>query len=202
MVIAIATAWCLFIVQWGVLAAYELVNRRSRKIVTRRNFFGGLYLTGSVSTLFFWSMGEQIDTSSFADAIQAAGVFIAYGGLIFAGFARIRLDGAWSIDASIKEDMKLVSQFPYTLVRHPIYLGQIIMCLGSSMVSLNAFVFITLFCGTLAHHYWRACREEALLDEVTQGRYSSLFRDTGRIFPKFCAGKKGRPLGWEAYHDR
>ena len=48
-------------------------------------------------------------------------------------WARQTLAGNWSSDVTFKQGRELVKTGPYRFVRHPIYTGLLVMCLGSAI---------------------------------------------------------------------
>ena len=54
-------------------------------------------------------------------------------GLLVAIWARRTLAGNWSSDVTFKQGHELVKAGPYRFVRHPIYTGLLLMCLGSAL---------------------------------------------------------------------
>ena len=68
------------------------------------------------SNLFFW-----------------IGVFITISGLCFSALARKYLGKNWSQAVTIKDDHQLITDGPYTIVRHPIYTGLLLGFIGTSI---------------------------------------------------------------------
>ncbi len=59
----------------------------------------------------------------------AAGVL----GLLITLWARRTLAGNWSSDVTFKQNHELIRTGPYRFVRHPIYTGLLVMCLGTAV---------------------------------------------------------------------
>ncbi len=55
-------------------------------------------------------------------------------GLLFSIWARHYLGTNWSQAVTVKEDHKLITRGPYTLVRHPIYTGLLLALFGTAVV--------------------------------------------------------------------
>lgn len=62
--------------------------------------------------------------------LQALGMLVAFTGVGLAVWARSHLGGNWSGDVTIKKGHTLTRTGPYGLVRHPIYLGILLMVVG------------------------------------------------------------------------
>lgn len=184
--LVIKGCWGIILLVWVGFGIYEIYLRNTQKIdkvrVAKFNFYGGLYLTAIPTWIFYagkiWYIGYL-----FRGQI-ALGTLVTMVGLSLACWSRFVLNGAWSMHMTIREDFKLVTECPYSVIRHPIYCGQLIMCLGTSIATSNVGVFFFFFCGTLIHHCVRAIREEKFLNDVTEGEYQHYFRNKGRFIPK------------------
>ena len=67
------------------------------------------------------------------DTTQIIGAAICLAGLLVTIWARRTLAGNWSSDVTFKQGHELVKAGPYRFVRHPIYTGLLLMCLGSAL---------------------------------------------------------------------
>jgi protein-S-isoprenylcysteine O-methyltransferase Ste14 len=67
------------------------------------------------------------------DWARVIGVVVCVFGLYVTIWARRRLAGNWSSDVTFKQGHELVKTGPYRFVRHPIYTGLLVMCLGSAI---------------------------------------------------------------------
>jgi len=67
--------------------------------------------------------------------VLVSGAVICMFGLWVTLWARWTLAGNWSSDVTFKREHELVSTGPYRFVRHPIYTGLLVMCVGSAIDS-------------------------------------------------------------------
>jgi len=67
------------------------------------------------------------------DLTQFIGAAICVAGLLVTIWARRTLAGNWSSDVTFKQGHELMKTGPYRFVRHPIYTGLLLMCLGSAI---------------------------------------------------------------------
>jgi len=67
------------------------------------------------------------------DFTLALGAVICVFGLYVTIWARRTLAGNWSNDVTFKQGHELIRTGPYRFVRHPIYTGLLVMCLGSAI---------------------------------------------------------------------
>lgn len=64
---------------------------------------------------------------------QALGGCVCVLGLLVTLWARKTLAGNWSSSVTFKQGHELVRSGPYRFVRHPIYTGLLVMCLGTAL---------------------------------------------------------------------
>jgi protein-S-isoprenylcysteine O-methyltransferase Ste14 len=174
----IVLVWVLFALMWAAMAIN--LSRSSSGLHMQSSYNGALYLTGSLSILAF-----VYD----AGAIQITGYVPTYIGLpfLFVGFAlalysRIVIKHLWSFNAHSSGE--IVRCFPYNLIKHPIYSGQLMMCFGTSVLSKNIIVLFIFFIGTYWLLYLRAVKEEEILNKATKGEYEKQFFMKGRFIPR------------------
>ena len=66
--------------------------------------------------------------------IQITGFALTLAGCLIAIWARITIGGNWSARVTLQLDHSLVTQGPYALARHPIYLGFVLAFTGTVLV--------------------------------------------------------------------
>jgi protein-S-isoprenylcysteine O-methyltransferase Ste14 len=67
------------------------------------------------------------------DLSRAIAAVVCVCGLCVAIWARRTLAGNWNSTVTFKQAHELVKTGPYRFVRHPIYTGILLMCLGTAM---------------------------------------------------------------------
>jgi len=68
-----------------------------------------------------------------AEWAHVTGAVVCVFGLFVTVWARRTLAGNWSSDVTFKRGHELIMTGPYQFVRHPIYTGLLLMCLGSAI---------------------------------------------------------------------
>lgn len=108
-------------------------------------------------------------------------------GALLCVFAMIQLSGTLSVFPSPKEGGRLVTQGAYSLVRHPIYSGVLLMAFGYSIYQqdFNKLLF-SLF--LFLFFEFKASYEESKLGKVYPG-YEKYKAVTGKFMPR-AFGKK------------
>ncbi len=114
--------------------------------------------------------------------LQAAGLCLFTLGLAVAVAARFQLGRNWSDveSATVLPQQELVARGLYRYVRHPIYLGDILLVAGYEL-ALNSWGVLLVL--PLIGFVWRkAAQEEALLRSSLRG-YDAYLQSSGRFVP-------------------
>lgn len=100
------------------------------------------------------------------------GVVLILAGLLLAIWARITLGRFWSGSVAFIEGQPIVKDGPYSIVRHPIYTGVIMMLWGCLLLEPFGFVLLIAVFGTILLAY-KARLEEGLLERHLGDKYSN-----------------------------
>jgi len=117
----------------------------------------------------FWSLGIGL-------ALMAAGVVVR----IIAGKA---LGKWWSLRAEIKEGHALVQTGPYRVVRHPAYLGTLMVCLGIPIAFRSIWAAVVMALGVWPAVACRVQVEERLLERHFGDEYRAYAQRTAQLIP-------------------
>jgi protein-S-isoprenylcysteine O-methyltransferase Ste14 len=101
------------------------------------------------------------------------------------------MGSAWRIGINAKEKNQLVSRGPFGLVRHPLYMLQVVMLAGAALLLPTA---ISL-AGLVLHYVCtmiKAKDEEKYLTTVHGDAYRNYVAQTGRLFPRLM-GRRAAP---------
>jgi protein-S-isoprenylcysteine O-methyltransferase Ste14 len=125
--------WILFILFWVISAfgAKAVAERQSvSAALSHRVPLGFSYVL-----MADWHLPPLLNLSVTpqADWARALGALVCVLGLWVTLRARWTLGGNWSSDVTFKRGHELVRTGPYRFVRHPIYTGLLIMCLGTAI---------------------------------------------------------------------
>jgi protein-S-isoprenylcysteine O-methyltransferase Ste14 len=113
--------------------------------------------------------------------LGAVGLALTLGGMAFLIWGRQTLGANWSQTVSAKEDHELVTTGPYRYVRHPMYTGGIIACLGSAIAAGGVFVFLLLILTPL--FLWRVSAEDALMTRQFPREFPDYKKRTYALIP-------------------
>jgi protein-S-isoprenylcysteine O-methyltransferase Ste14 len=115
--------------------------------------------------------------------LALAGCLIALAGAALVLRSRAELGPAWSFTAKADEGTGLVTTGPYRLVRHPIYLGLVLVALGAALAFGNWPALTIVPVGIVPTFAWRARAEEQRLSRAFGERYAIYRRQTRAIIP-------------------
>jgi protein-S-isoprenylcysteine O-methyltransferase Ste14 len=111
------------------------------------------------------------------------GVLLCLLGVGFAIWSRYTLGKNWSgIIVTQKENHDLIKTGPYTIVRHPIYLGFIVAMFGFALTigNITSYVAVVLEIVTLL---MRIFIEEKLMNQIFSNSYQVYSLRTKRLIP-------------------
>jgi protein-S-isoprenylcysteine O-methyltransferase Ste14 len=109
-------------------------------------------------------------------ALMVAGVVVR----IIGGTA---LGKWWSLRAEIREGQPLVQTGPYRFVRHPAYLGTLMVCLGIPIAFRSIWAAVVMALGVWPAVTYRVRVEERLLEAHFGDEYRAYARRTARLIP-------------------
>lgn len=166
--------WVLFINLYLYSSLYEKYNdKKIKREIKKLNWPYTLYILGAISTVIYYLSGSGEDAifPLYAwgqnELSINIGFIIMVAGLAIVSFARAAIDGYWGPNIYIykKDDTKLITTGIYALNRHPVYLGQILMTLGSVFMA-NQWILIFFPILTLIVNCIRASREDKELSDI------------------------------------
>jgi protein-S-isoprenylcysteine O-methyltransferase Ste14 len=96
---------------------------------------------------------------------------------------RFVLGKNWANHIKIYKDHKMVTAWPYNLVRHPLYASLIWMFYAASLIYLNWIAFLLTTLVFVPMMIYRAKQEELLLSRQFKN-YKTYINNVGRFFPK------------------
>ena len=115
--------------------------------------------------------------------LAMSGGLLAVAGAALVLRSRATLGAAWSFVPKAGHGTGLVTTGPYRLVRHPIYLGLILLALGQALAFSSWLAGSIVLVGIVPTFAWRASAEETLLGRTFGERYRLYTRQTKMIIP-------------------
>lgn len=178
----IAACWCIFVFVWLITAfrTKQTAERQSVSSALAHRIPVGLGWWLLIVPKWPGPMGRQvIPRTVFSQVISAV---ICVTGLIFTLWARHTLAGNWSSDVTFKQNHELIRTGPYRIVRHPIYTGLLVMCLGTAISVCEVRGGVSLLLVTVG--FWiKLSQEERLLLRHFPDAYPAYQREVKALVP-------------------
>ncbi len=111
------------------------------------------------------------------------GLFIAVGGVALRGWANRTLGEFYTRTLLVTQDQPVVQQGPYRVIRHPGYLGSILMWLGAALATLNWLTVILAAVVMFSVYVYRIQAEEAMLRTAYRQQYVEYQARTWKLIP-------------------
>jgi protein-S-isoprenylcysteine O-methyltransferase Ste14 len=108
------------------------------------------------------------------------GASFAFIGLFMYVHNLIVMGNVWSI--KVEKKTKVVEKGFFKYIRHPLYAGCLLMCLGGIIVSMNIYLVILFVFVNLPFVYFRAKLEENILSKSLKG-YKDYMKKTKMFIP-------------------
>lgn len=170
---------------WLVLILYMTITAISVKRDTKSHLVQSFILLFAIIASFLLPHLPIFRFLNFVPGnpvLSNIGVIICVAGMAFQVWARRRLGRNWSQTVAIKEDHELVTSGPYRYVRHPMYSGGLIACLGSAMVcGGGAWIFLFVILGGL--FLWRVGAEDKLMARQFPKEFPDYKKRTKKLIP-------------------
>ena len=185
------TLWQLEVMPWYVFAAYWAITALRVKRTKAKEKSADRLATLVVVILAYVLLFERrlrfgpLQLRFIPDDawIAWASIGLTWVGVAVAIWARYCIGEFWSARVTLKEGHRLIRSGPYVFVRHPIYTGMLLACVGTALVvgEWRGVLAVVLL---VTAHWRKALREERLLTSEFGEEYSAYRRSTGFLFPR------------------
>jgi protein-S-isoprenylcysteine O-methyltransferase Ste14 len=169
---------------WLILVIFLIVTAVDVKRDTERHLgqsFGLMFAIIAAFLLPRVPFFSFVNVAPVNAAVSIIGVILCAVGIAFLVWARLALGRNWSQTVSVKEGHELVTSGPYRYVRHPMYTGCLIACVGSAIVCAGAWIFLLVVLGAL--FLWRVGAEDKLMAQQFPNEYPDYKRRTNALIP-------------------
>jgi protein-S-isoprenylcysteine O-methyltransferase Ste14 len=169
---------------WLVVIVYLTVAGAGAKKDTRPHLLQSLGLMFAIIAAFLLPYLPIFSFVNFAPVnpvLSIIGIAVCLAGVALLVSARRHLGRNWSQIVSAKEGHELVTSGPYRYLRHPMYAGGLIGCLGSAIVCGGAFVFLLVLLSPL--FLWRVGAEDELMARQFPDQYPDYKRRAKALIP-------------------
>lgn len=179
--------WIALLIIYGLIGWYEAVNKSPEKQQEERNLVARNYYY----TLWVWGTAAMLVQHATLAASARAPipiigpdwvlpfiyVLLGLWGMFLVIIGRIYINGYWTNHIYKYNNYTLVQRGIYRRVRHPIYGGQVYLAV-SVWLACNNFFVVFLPVLALIYNHKRAMREEAYLNDLTNGKYNDYTKKT------------------------
>jgi protein-S-isoprenylcysteine O-methyltransferase Ste14 len=112
-----------------------------------------------------------------------AGVSAMISGLVLRSWANRVLGAAYTRTLRVVTDQHIIQEGPYRIVRHPGYLGTLLVWLGAALALANGVVVATVGTALVGAYRKRIEAEERMLLDTFDDEYQSYAGRTRRLVP-------------------
>jgi protein-S-isoprenylcysteine O-methyltransferase Ste14 len=153
--------WIIFLGYWGISAFGQKPTVEQKGWLSTLTYRTPLTLGGSLLWYPRFPHPLNLTLTPHTDSARAFGAIVCVFGLLLAIWSRQALGGNWSSEVAFKQGHELVKTGPYRFVRHPIYTGLLLMCLGTGVEvgQLHSWLGIPL----LGVGFWIKLKQEETL---------------------------------------
>jgi protein-S-isoprenylcysteine O-methyltransferase Ste14 len=183
----------LLLIGYVVIVFFFIVQRFLRRSEDARSLRGGPYdrgnmiLVGSATGIGLWLPLIMVFLGAAAFPINLVGGVVAVAVMVLGVgirvWAAITLGTYYTTTLTMSEGQKLVTSGPYTFVRHPGYLGEIMIWTGFAVVSSNLLLFFLLPVMFIVVYLYRISAEERMLVRELGDDYVRYQHKTRRLIP-------------------
>ncbi len=157
---------------------------QKEKTVRRQTFIGQALVLLLLFTLIFLPFTSRKEAGIFTGSplLAWAGVALCLLGYLLIFWSGLALGRQYSAEVTIQKDHRLITSGPYSLVRHPRYLGILCLALGAALL-FHSWIGLGL-CPLAAALIWsRVHDEETLLSQEFGAQWAEYCRRSWRLVP-------------------
>jgi protein-S-isoprenylcysteine O-methyltransferase Ste14 len=142
-----------------------------------------LVIAASITACQWVSEATRPNMLGGAHALKTAGVIVMLAALAIRWTAIFTLGKSFSSNVAIQDSQQITRTGLYRFVRHPSYLGLLLVFLAVGLHSRNWISFVVVLVPTIAALLYRIHVEEAALMKAFGDDYSDYARATKRLIP-------------------
>jgi protein-S-isoprenylcysteine O-methyltransferase Ste14 len=169
---------------WVLLVVYLTVSAAGVKADTQPHLLQRLVLLGAIVIAFLLphlAIFRFVNFAPVGPVLSSIGLILTVAGMGFLVWGRQHLGSNWSQTVSAKEGHELVTSGPYRYVRHPMYTGGLVACIGSAIVAGGVFVFLLVVLGAV--FLWRVRAEDQLMARQFPDAFPAYAARTKALIP-------------------
>ncbi len=163
-----------------------LLKRSKKKTVVNRKDRGSLILLWIMIMVCLtagFNIGARIPWTSTSQIFAYAGYAVLIPGFVLRWAAILQLKKAFTVDVSINEGQTLKTDGLYKKIRHPSYLGLLLILSGLSVAMANIWSVLAIVLPMFLTVSYRINVEERLLTQEFGDSYKTYKKHSWRLIP-------------------
>lgn len=183
--IALKIVWGIVLMYW-IWSAFKIkTNLKTESLIKRALLYWfPLIIAGLLLGPGDW-FAHNIIRKQFVPHsyfVESIGLSICVIGAFIAIWSRQLIGKNWSLAVQLKEDHELIQKGPYSLVRHPIYSGLILLFLGNAIMvgDWRGLIAVAI---VFASFLYKSLKEESWLTDQFGTKYESYKENTDMFIP-------------------
>lgn len=186
--LTLSNLWTLLYVVWIVSEVLIAVATRTRHTTGQVRDRGSqlllwIVIVSSITACEWLRRTSLVDKLHFPDWLKQSGVLVILLGLAIRFTAIVHLGKSFSANVAIRDSQNVHRSGLYRFVRHPSYLGLLLVFLAIGLHSGNWLSLALAFLPTTATLLYRIHIEEAALHDAFGEEYAEYSRETKRLLP-------------------
>lgn len=173
----------LFLSSEIILMLIKRSKQKSAKMKMDRGSLIIMWITITVSLTIGFRHANYGTWNSSNYFVVSIGLLLYSLGLIIRWISIIQLKKAFTVDVAINRDQELKTDGLFSIVRHPSYLGLILIISGLSVGMNSLFSFLVITVPVSLSIIYRINVEEAVLIEAFGAKYIEYSKTTRKIIP-------------------
>lgn len=141
---------------------YKKRNEDPRGAIRKAHGYLFIHYFSIVIAFSFWalSIGELDPAHNPHILNKLAGFLLTASGWVIGFISRQTLSDRWSPDVYIIKNEHRITKWPFSKIKHPIYLGELLFFLGLGIFSENLLSLFIMVFSTTTYNYYRAIKEQ------------------------------------------
>lgn len=177
---------------WIIIILYWFYSRnKTKKVVQQEGYVKRFFyyiLPLLVAVLLLgpgeW-FGHSIIRENFVEhtnLVGIVGLVFCLGGTFLACWARHNLGNNWSLSVQEKENHQLIKSGIYGIIRHPIYLGLLMLFVGNAII-VGDYRGIIAVLIVFSSFWYKLLKEEKILLSIFGNQYTEYKKKTKALIP-------------------
>jgi protein-S-isoprenylcysteine O-methyltransferase Ste14 len=173
---------CFFFTEGRIRSGQDAKSFKAGQFDQNTTRFIGLAFSISILAMLASWLLNFFQIGVLSGWIGWLGILLALFGVFIRWWANRALGAFYTRTLKVAENQTIIKNGPYRLIRHPGYLGSILMWSGVAAASTNWVVILIVLILMITAYYFRIENEEKML-LTTQAEYSEYWSHTWRLIP-------------------